>query len=122
MGAECAMEIGDGVGAVTDITGFGFLGHLREMLTPDALKDGDEPKPGVSAKVFASKVPLLPEVAELAALGESFVPGGTVQNLKNAIDKNVVFADQVTTAQRYLLADAVTSGGLLLSVRPEQVD
>jgi len=114
--AECAAELGAAVGGVTDVTGFGFLGHLREMLTPDA---GE--KATVGARVVASKVPMLPQVMELCGMGDALVPGGTVQNLKN-IEATVHFAAEVPASHRMLLADAQTSGGLLIGVRKAEAE
>ena len=73
---------------MTDVTGFGFLGHLREMLTPDA------GKAALGARITASRVPLLPQVREFAAMGEALIPGGSVQNLK-AVEASVHFAAEV---------------------------
>jgi len=92
-----------GVRAATDVTGFGLLGHLHKMLSAS----------GVSGRVEAAAVPLLPGVQELARAGH--VPGGTHRNLadlENAID----FASDLDEIARILLADAQTSGGLLMSV------
>ena len=92
-----------GVRAATDVTGFGLLGHLSQMLLAS----------GVTAEVWAGAVPRLPGARRLAEDGH--VPGGTRRNL--------AAADQVTTwdpaldeVERALLADAQTSGGLLLAV------
>merc|ERR1712151_641543 len=88
--AECVATFNEAVGGVTDVTGFGFLGHLGEMVTPD-----EHAEVTVTAEVTASKVPLLPQAEELASQGESFVPGGTVQNLNMAEAKGVVFEEAV---------------------------
>eukprot|EP00927_Polykrikos_kofoidii_P072231 TRINITY_DN68371_c0_g1_i1.p1 TRINITY_DN68371_c0_g1~~TRINITY_DN68371_c0_g1_i1.p1 ORF type:complete len:847 (-),score=148.59 TRINITY_DN68371_c0_g1_i1:149-2350(-) len=117
--AECAAEFGDAISGVTDVTGFGFLGHLREMLTVDA---GEDPTSGIAVVVWASAVPVLPQVDELSSLGEAFMPGGSVQNLKMVEAKSVTFADAVQTSRRFVLADAQSSGGLLLGVRRNQAD
>merc|ERR1711957_544873 len=114
--AECALELGDSIGGVTDATGFGFLGHLREMLTPDAGATAT-----VGARIWATKVPLLPQAMELSSMGEAVIPGGTVQNLKH-VEAAVDFAADVSTAHRMLLADAQTSGGLLIGVRKAAAD
>lgn len=92
-----------GATSATDVTGFGLLGHLKHMM------DGS----GVRAVIDASKVPLLPGAAELAALG--FIPGGTRKNL-SYVAPATRFADTVSETTRLILADAQTSGGLLLSV------
>ena len=98
-----------GVDAATDVTGFGLLGHLREILLAS----------GLSATVHAESVPLLPRALELAIAGH--VPGGTRRNLAD-IAGAVDWADDVPEALRVLLCDAQTSGGLLLAVPPDRVD
>ena len=91
-----------GVRAATDVTGFGLLGHLSNMLLQS----------GVAAEIVAETVPVLPEVSELIAAGH--IPGGTRRNLED-LDDRVEFGDQDETT-RLILADAQTSGGLLISV------
>lgn len=121
--AECAIGHG-GVRAATDVTGFGLLGHLREMLTSISNDEGEPAAkrarkgPPLAALLSASATPLLPAARDLAADG-ACVPGGTVNNLKAAETSGTAFADNVPKALRVLLADAQTSGGLLLSVSAE---
>ncbi|PKP16312.1 MAG: selenide, water dikinase SelD, partial [Bacteroidetes bacterium HGW-Bacteroidetes-22] len=91
------------VNACTDITGFGLLGHLREMA------DGAN----MSFVINACSVPFLTGALQLAQAG--IIPGGTKDNL-NHVSTVTRFSEDVTTAQRYLLADAQTSGGLLIAV------
>ena len=91
-----------GVRAATDVTGFGLLGHLSNMLLQS----------GVATEIVAKTVPVLPEVSELIAAGH--IPGGTRRNLED-LDDRVEFGDQDETT-RLILADAQTSGGLLISV------
>ncbi len=98
-GAEAMVEIG--VRAATDVTGYGLLGHLRNLVAQS----------GVSAEVDGSAVPVLPGVEELIAAGH--VPGGTRRNLED-ISGYVDFGDADETL-RVILADAQTSGGLLIS-------
>jgi selenide,water dikinase len=107
-GAAEAM-IAAGAHAATDVTGFGLLGHLRSMLRAS----------GVSATLRASAVPLLPHVAELARLGH--VPGGTARNLTD-LEGDISWPDSVVPTTRTILADAQTSGGLLVSIAPERAD
>jgi selenide, water dikinase len=95
-----------GVRAATDVTGFGLLGHLRSMLLAS----------GVSARLWAGAVPFLPDVRSLAA--EGHVPGGTKRNL-DAVSESTIFEAGIPPLDRLLLADAQTSGGLLVAVRPE---
>ncbi len=91
-----------GVSGATDVTGFGLLGHLGEMIR------GSE----VSAQIDMDAVPLLPGAAELAA--NDVFPGGTERNLVSA-ERYTRFGD-VDRAGQLLLADAQTSGGLLLTI------
>lgn len=95
-----------GAHAMTDVSGFGLLGHLEEMVRAS----------GCSATVFADAVPALPSVLDLVSSGH--VPGGTRRNLE-ALEGEVVWETDVETATRFLLADAQTSGGLLIAVPPE---
>jgi selenide,water dikinase len=90
------------VHAVTDVTGFGLLGHLREMTCGS----------GVRARLAAGAVPLLPEVVALAQAG--FVPGGTKRNLR-AVAGIVQWDPAIPEPLRTILADAQTSGGLLIA-------
>ena len=102
-----ASEIGQQtqVRACTDVTGFGLLGHLREMLD------------GVSGRVQLSKVPFLKGVRQLAEL--DFIPGGTHRNL-DAIKRSVYFDAAIDEIDQLLLCDAQTSGGLLFAVEPDK--
>ena len=97
-----------GVRAATDVTGYGLLGHLGNLLLQS----------GVAAEIVAENVPVLPEVAELIAAGH--IPGGTRRNLEDLADR-VHFGDQDETV-RLILADAQTSGGLLISVPEERAE
>jgi selenide,water dikinase len=106
-GASKAM-LEAGASAATDVTGFGLLGHLTEMLKASA----------VGATIEATAVPLLPGVVELAAAG--IIPGGSRRNLTTA-ERTVAFGDLEET-RRLLLADAQTSGGLLIAVAPERLE
>ncbi len=91
-----------GATAATDVTGFGLLGHLGEMIRASE----------VSAEIEAVAVPLLPGAADLAENG--VVPGGTNRNLKAA--QRFTRFGELATPGRLLLADAQTSGGLLLTI------
>lgn len=103
--ARATLEIG--VDAATDVTGFGLLGHLHEMTAGS----------GVSAEIRFRDVPVLREVPDLAAQG--VVPGGTKRNLA-FVEPFVSFATTLDPVQRLILADAQTSGGLLLAVAPDR--
>lgn len=106
------------VHAATDVTGYGLLGHLLEMLAGLELDPsrGSGPPP-VDATIASSAVPLLPAVEELAQAG--FVPGGTAANLAFAASR-VDFAAEVGLPRRHALADAQTSGGLLVAMPPAE--
>lgn len=93
----------DGVQAMTDVTGFGLLGHLVEMA------DGA----GLTARLDYAAVPRLPGVEHYIA--EGCVPGGTLRNFESYGDR----IGTLTDAQRDLLCDPQTSGGLLVAVSPE---
>lgn len=99
--AEAMLETG--VNGCTDISGFGLLGHASEMARAS----------GVSMTIKADKVPVLQAARGYVKMG--IVPGGTRKNLKY-ISQFVDFADGVDEADRLILTDAITSGGLLISV------
>jgi selenide,water dikinase len=99
---DAALEIG--VNAATDVTGFGLLGHLREMLVAS----------GLSARIDPSRVPVIDGVRDLLAAG--MVAGGTKRN-HAFVDPDVEWGG-LPFDEQLLLADAQTSGGLLLAVEP----
>jgi selenide,water dikinase len=101
--ARAALRVG--VSAATDVTGFGLLGHLTNIL--EASK--------VAAEIAFDSVPILPHTRNLASRG--VIPGGTQRNLAAA--DRVEWASELTLSDRYLCVDAQTSGGLLLVVPPE---
>jgi len=107
-GAARAM-LGVGVHAATDVTGFGLLGHLRTLLQAS----------GAAAELRAAAVPLLPRAREAAERGA--VPGGTERNMASVAEA-VHFAAGVDQTTRLLLADAQTSGGLVIAVAAERAD
>ena len=97
------------VKAATDVTGFGLLGHLTSMCRAS----------GVSAEIDAASVPAInEEIRQLIA--QDCVPGGSRANLKAA--ESAVDWGETDAAIRTLLADAQTSGGLLLCVPPKNLD
>ena len=96
-----------GANACVDVTGFGFLGHLRGMTRAS----------GVSARVSLGALPFIKGAVALAESG--IAPGGTHRNLQS-LEGDVVWDDAITDVQKILLADAQTSGGLLISVRPDK--
>ena len=101
--------------AVTDITGFGLLGHAREMALGDPAR-GIDP---TSFDIDHAAVPLLPGAREAARTG--FLPGG-LKNNRDFIGDCVGFADSVPQENRDLLFDPQTSGGLLIAIAPEAAD
>lgn len=107
LAADVMTEIG--VNSATDVTGFGLLGHLLEMCKASR----------VSAKIDYQVLLFLPSVKELAEKG--IVPGGTKRNLKFVEDK-VQFGKHLTDIDKLLLADAQTSGGLLISLPAEKAE
>ncbi|HCL00115.1 MAG TPA: selenide, water dikinase SelD [Candidatus Marinimicrobia bacterium] len=90
------------VHACTDITGFGLLGHLSEMVAV-----GD-----ITAQVFSSKVPVIPNTVEMVR--RDVIPGGTDANMDYLKDR-VIWDDKVGSILRIILCDAQTSGGLLVA-------
>ncbi len=96
-----------GVHACTDVTGFGLLGHALELADAS----------GVQVELSAARVPLIPGVAELAAMG--LIPGGSHRNRKYC-ERAVTVDDGVDPLIVDLLADAQTSGGLLIAVPAER--
>jgi selenide, water dikinase len=94
-----------GVHALTDVTGFGLLGHLRDLALAS----------GVAAEVESRAVPAIDGVTRLLAVGERAVAGGTKRNRVYA-ETFTTWAPGVQAPQRWLLSDAMTSGGLLAAV------
>ncbi|WP_374482859.1 selenide, water dikinase SelD [Zoogloea sp.] len=98
-----------GVHALTDVTGFGLLGHLLEVCRGACL----------GATVEANALPVMPAAIPFAKQGIG--PGAIARNLASCGD-DVLFADGVEEWQRSVLADAQTSGGLLVACSPDTVD
>jgi selenide,water dikinase len=105
--AAMRAALAHGVRAATDVTGFGLIGHLGNILRAS----------DVGARISVSRLPLLRRARELAVQG--VVPGGTQRNLESATQ--VAWDPGVEQADRLLLADAQTSGGLLLCVPPAEL-
>jgi cysteine desulfurase len=105
--AEAMLAVG--AHACTDITGFGLLGHLHEMAAGS----------GVDAVLSASTVPILASARRLA--GADVIPGGTRDNLAY-VRPHITFASTIDETEQLLLADAQTSGGLLICLPEERVD
>jgi selenide,water dikinase len=98
----------EAVNAMTDVTGFGLLGHLTEMAEAS----------GVSARIYSDKIPILDTAAIPHYLSENCIPGGTHRNWESYGHK---IAPLKNDPLRFLLCDPQTSGGLLVSVNPDQV-
>jgi len=91
------------VHACTDITGFGLLGHLTEMM------DGS----GMHVKLFSDRVPVIRDTLFFAAMG--LIPGGAHKN-RDFFKKRVEFSGSVELVLQDVLFDPQTSGGLLISL------
>lgn len=105
--AEC-LE-GFPVHAVTDITGFGLLGHALELAQAS----------GVQLRLDAGRVPVLPAAREYAALG--LVPAGSHAN-RNFCEKSLKLAPDLDPVTLDLLSDPQTNGGLLIAVAPDSAE
>jgi len=96
-----------GARAATDVTGFGLLGHLHHLLLGSKL----------AGQVWSENVPLLAFARDLARAGVA--PGGSRRNLAY-VESHTAFARDLDATERLLLADAQTSGGLLIAVPQRQ--
>ena len=103
--AEAMQSVG--VNACTDVTGFGLLGHLMEMM------DGSN----TSAEIEIDEIPLLPGVRDLAV--SNVIPGGTRDNYEHT-KPHVVYGSTISEIDRLIVNDAQTSGGLLISVAEDR--
>jgi selenide, water dikinase len=109
LNAEGAVAAGAaGAHALTDVTGFGLLGHLHELTRAS----------GVAAEIDAGAVPAIEGALDLLA-DENAVSGGSRRNAEHAAEF-ASFADGVDPAPRRLVTDAMTSGGLLAALPPER--
>jgi selenide, water dikinase len=98
-----------GAHACTDITGFGLLGHASEMAENSQ----------IGIRMYLASIPYFPEVLEFARQG--LCPGGLYRN-KEFYSSRVEFAPEVPEDMVQVLFDAQTSGGLLISLPPEQAE
>jgi selenide,water dikinase len=98
-----------GAHALTDVTGFGLLGHLRNIVTAS----------NVGARIFFDQAPVLPAAVEYVQAG--IAPGGTHANHKFLADW-VSYDNDVSKEEQLILCDAQTSGGLLAAVAPDQAE
>lgn len=109
-GAAEAM-VAVGVHACTDVTGYGLLGHMHEMLAASE----------VAAELSTANVPVLEATWKYVAMRT--VPGGSMANMAFLEENNLVhWGEQVTAEWRLVLCDAQTSGGLLMAVSPQRLD
>lgn len=105
--ASEAMVASGAVHAATDVTGFGLLGHVSEMLGGG----------GIGVRIRADAVPVLEEAWDFVR--QDVVPGGTRRNLASVESlTHVEWSERLDEYQRLILADAQTSGGLLMAVDP----
>jgi selenide, water dikinase len=111
LNADAARIASDaGLRGGTDVTGFGLIGHLHEMVVAA----------GLGATIWANEVPVLPESFDLLAAG--CAPEGSRRTLQNALRNGWFAPGSLDNEQQLLLADAQTSGGLLLAVPPGEAD
>ena len=97
------------ISACTDVTGFGLLGHLAEMVCGS----------GISARIFSEQTPVIEEALEFASMG--FIPGGAYKN-RQFRESMITFAETVARSRQDVLADPQTSGGLLISINANLAD
>jgi selenide,water dikinase len=95
------------VNACTDVTGFGLLGHLAEMVCGS----------GTSARVDSRQVPVIAEASEFASMG--LIPAGAHKN-RAFREEMIAFAETVPRTLQDVLFDPQTSGGLLISISENQ--
>lgn len=98
-----------GAHACTDVTGFGLLGHLYEMVAAS----------GVGSRIALGKVPVLEQARPLASIG--MIPAGAYRNLQY-LDERLQWADGIEDVERLILADPQTSGGLLMAIPGEKAE
>ncbi|MBI1812080.1 MAG: selenide, water dikinase SelD, partial [Nitrospirae bacterium] len=105
--SEIMLEIG--VSTATDITGFGLIGHLHEVLTASKCR----------AQIYSGRVPYFEDAIKLADAG--IVPGGTRTNVRD-YESYVTCVKGVPEVEKILMNDAQTSGGLLIFVPGDRKD
>jgi len=109
--AMTAQEMRGAVSACTDVTGFGLLGHLKEMAEASR----------VDVEIFFNDVPIFPGTLEFVSSG--VVPGGTKNNLAFVSDcGQVIWSQDISPIAKLILCDAQTNGGLLISVSQNKKD
>jgi selenide,water dikinase len=100
-----AAAVSAGASAMTDVTGFGLGGHLHELALAS----------GVGAEIEAGAVPVIPGVIDLLDGDEPPIAGGTRRN-RDWISSFADFEDSVPETLRWIVCDAMTSGGLLVAL------
>ena len=105
--SEAMMDVG--VNSCTDITGFGLLGHMKDMMTSS----------GVTANIYSSKVPILDGSLELAK--SNIFPDGTNRNIDYVADL-VSWDPSLEDHMKLILCDPQSSGGLLISVDESKLE
>lgn len=96
------------VHACTDVTGFGLIGHLAEMVCGS----------GMSVRIFSEQVPVIPEALEFASMG--LIPAGAYRN-REFRESMINFDEAVERSRQDILADPQTSGGLLIAINAHQI-
>lgn len=104
-----AIDRAGGVNSLTDITGFGLLGHALEMA------EGSD----VTIRILANNVPIIDGAMEYANMG--LVPAGAYSNRKH-VGKSVLFKQEIPKYLEDILFDPQTSGGLLISIKRDNLD
>ena len=99
------LALASDLSAMTDVTGFGLLGHLHEMTLAS----------GVAAEISAEAVPAIPGVLELLASDQPPIAGGSRRN-REWVEPWTDWDPAVPEERRWLLCDAMTSGGLLVAL------
>lgn len=106
--ARVVLEMRDKVSGATDVTGFGLVGHLKNLLGTS----------GHGARIRLKDIPLFARTRQLAE--QEFIPGGTQRNYEASLE--YTSWSRLTEAERLIVADAQTSGGLLVSVAADAAD
>lgn len=105
----CEIMLEVGVSTATDITGFGLIGHLYEVLSASKC----------CARLYSKRIPFFEDAVRLA--DKSIIPGGTIANSKN-FSQYVKWGKDVSDTTKILMCDAQTSGGLLIFVPDDKKD
>jgi selenide,water dikinase len=105
----CEIMLDVGVSTATDITGFGLIGHLYEVLSAS----------NCCARLYSEKVPFFEDAGRLADM--AIIPGGTISNSKS-FEPYIKWSKDVSDTTRILMNDAQTSGGLLIFVPGDNKD